>query len=300
MSCSQLVSHSGRWTKNTFSTNKWTCCGGRNKNSTLCDSEPPLLQNNCVYVKAGLNGLQHGLALAKDQGIQTIILEDGIHVCEMTLEHSNYVVIDFAVTIIGSEHGMCYIYGGLMIYGKSGHAQIERNFVGHGFKYVIPVTIKCINVRGSKENGIFVDEGASIHLENVRVDQSGGIGVYLSNGNKNTMRNVEVSQSGSSGIFSMEGNLKISGPKSRVSHNCLLNNDTHYGLNAYGATSVIDIVLPLTKKILSYNNNGGGNWGGGGKFNKKIEVYIMIFNLGTQHFLNKIKNLQRTIHVAKT
>jgi len=32
--------------------------------------------------------------------------------------------------------------------------------------------------------------------------------------------------------------------------------------------------LPLTKKILSYNNNGGGNWGGGGKFNKKIDVYI--------------------------
>ena len=28
--------------------------------------------------------------------------------------------------------------------------------------------------------------------------------------------------------------------------------------------------LPLTKKILSYNNRGGGNWGGGGKFNKKI------------------------------
>ena len=55
-----------------------------------------------------------------------------------------------------------------------------------------------------------------------------------------------------------------------LSHNCLLNNDTHYGLNAYGATSVIDIVLPLTKKILSYNNRGGGNWGGGGKFNKKI------------------------------
>ena len=34
--------------------------------------------------------------------------------------------------------------------------------------------------------------------------------------------------------------------------------------------------LPLTKKIISYNNNGGGNWGGGGKFNKKIDVYILM------------------------
>lgn len=75
---------------------------------------------------------------------------------------------------------------------------------------------------------------------------------------------------------------------------------TPAGCESISITRRMKVLLPLTKKILSYNNNGGGNWGGGGKFNKKIEVYIMIFNLGTQHFLNKIKNLQRTIHVAKT
>ena len=61
------------------------------------------------------------------------------------------------------------------------------------------------------------------------------------------------------------GSIIFQGAKTKVHDNCTKESDEYmeleYGLAVYGSSSTIQLVSPLTKEQVSFNNGGGGNWG---------------------------------------
>ena len=100
--------------------------------------------------------------------------------------------------------------------------------------------------------------GASIHLNNVSVENSEGSGVVVIGTKRRTMKNCNVSHSKGSGLASEDGGLMtISGNATTIHHNGT--NGRGYGLYAYHSSS-IHLVSPLTKEMISTNNHEGRNY----------------------------------------
>ena len=106
--------------------------------------------------------------------------------------------------------------------------------------------------------------GASIHLDNVSVENSGSQGVLVLGSKRNfTMKNCNVSHSKRDGLGVGDGGLMtIDGNATNIHHNGT-NGCGHYGLYTYSSGS-IHLVSPLTKEMISTNNHGGRNYGGEG------------------------------------
>ena len=180
-----------------------------------------------------------------------LFIDNGVHD-----ESGNYINIKFHITIIGQSRDNCSIKGGLLI-----KSNVKINDTNHkekvqGQKEQNVVTVKDLTVCESKKNGIYGYQGASFHLHNVHVYNSGCIGVYCyDNGTSNQMIDCEISRNKRSGLY-VKGCMTIAGAKSKIHHNC---NTTYkcYGLEvAKSSTSMIHIILPLTKESLSVNNLG--------------------------------------------
>jgi hypothetical protein len=59
--------------------------------------------------------------------------------------------------------------------------------------------------------------------------------------------------------------ITLIGAKTTVHHNCTReNSDVYYGLQVCGSSSTIQLIPPLTKEELSFDNGGGHNWGAEG------------------------------------
>jgi len=102
--------------------------------------------------------------------------------------------------------------------------------------------------------------GASIHLDNVSVENSGQDGVYESGSKRNTMKNCNVSHSKySGGLFVFNGGLMtIDGNATTIHHN----GTSGFGCGLCASSSSIHLVSPLTKEMISTNNHGGQNYWG--------------------------------------
>ena len=162
----------------------------------------------------------------------------------------NIVNINIPIFIIGESREHCVVMGGLEIKGKK-----EDD-----------VNVSNLTLRDSKSHGIFGSRGASIHLDNVSVENSDGYGVQIRTPSKrNTMKNCNVSHSKLSGLDVRVGGLMtIDGNGTTIHHNCTDGFSWNYGLDANDSSSSIHLVSPLTIETISKNNGGGGNYGGNG------------------------------------
>ena len=180
-----------------------------------------------------------------------VLIENGIHEIEIYQNQygkdCNFVNINLPISIIGESREHCVVMGGLLVQGDE-----EED-----------INVSNLTLRGSKVDGVCSGyNGASIHLDNVSVENSGCRGVYVYSTKRNyTMKNCNVSHSKSSGLEVYGGGLMtIDGNATTIHHNGT-GGDGYYGLNV-GFSSSIHLVSPLTKEMISTNNNGGQNYSG--------------------------------------
>ena len=126
------------------------------------------------------------------------------------------------------------------------------------------VNVQDLTLRKSKGSGVWGFSGASVHLDNVSVENSGRYGVSVSGTKRNTMNNCNISHSTLSGLCVWRGLMMISGKGTTVHHNCTDGDRNYHGLHTYDDSSSIHLASPLTKETISKNNGGGGNYGGQG------------------------------------
>ena len=200
---------------------------------------------------ASLNSLMNRLnEIGRVEGIHVehLFLANGVHVI-VDENHRNYININFPISIIGESREHCIVMGGLSMNGKK-----EDD-----------VNVSNLTLRESKGNGVFGDNGASFHLDNVSVENSGSSGVYVLGTKRSTMKNCNVSHSKRSGLAVRGGGLMtIDGNGTTIHHNCTNGYSANYGLKTYDSSSSIHLASSLTIETISKNNGGGGNHGGSG------------------------------------
>ena len=133
-----------------------------------------------LRVQPGLNSLSKAVKKAKEQGIGSLFLESGVHD-----EKGETVEINFALKVIGQNKDDVKIRAGLEIKGKK-----EED-----------VFFSDCTVTGANHDGVFGNEGASVHLKNVCVEKCGGIGVGVISITRNTMTDCNVNNNKESGVF---------------------------------------------------------------------------------------------------
>ena len=189
-----------------------------------------------LRVKPGLNSLSDAVKEAKKNGITDIYLLNGTHD-----EKGGRVNIDYSVSIIGESREHCLVMGGLKMNGNQ-----EDD-----------VNVSNLTLRDSKGEGVWGNNGASIHLDNVSVENSGRSGVFLTGTKRNTMKNCNVSHSKGNGLRVRHGLMTIDGNSTTIHHNA-----TKWGSGLRTSSSSIHLVSPLTKEMISTNNHGGRNYYG--------------------------------------
>jgi hypothetical protein len=173
---------------------------------------------------------------------KVLLIEDGVHD-----EGGTYVNINSPISIIGESREHCIVMGGLKMKGKK-----EDD-----------VNVSNLTLRDSKVNGVWGYRGASIHLDNVSVENSGWIGVAVNSTKRNSMKNCNVSHSKRSGLLVMNGgSMTIDGKDTTIHHNCTHGDSNDYGLDAAYSSDSIHLASSLTIETISKNNGGGGNYGG--------------------------------------
>jgi len=192
-----------------------------------------------------LNSLSNAVKEAKKNGITDIYLLNGTH----DEKGERYVTIDYSVSIIGESREHCVVMGGLKMNGN------EED----------DVNVSNLTLRGSKGTGVYGCYGASIHLDNVSVENSGSKGVAVFRTKRSTMKNCNVSHSKFSGLHVWDGGLMtIDGNATTIHHNCTEGRGYNYGLDTGNPSSSIHLASSLTIETISKNNGGGGNCGGDG------------------------------------
>ena len=94
------------------------------------------------------------------------------------------------------------------------------------------VNVQDLTLRKSKGDGVSGGSGASMHLDNVSVENSEGAGVGVYGSKRNTMKNCNLSHSKYDGLYVGGGLMTIDGI----------------------------IVSPLFKEMISTNNHRGQNY----------------------------------------
>merc|ERR1711865_662393 len=116
---------------------------------------------------------------------------------------------------IGESREHCIVMGGLQMNGKK-----EDD-----------VNVSNLTLRDSTDHGVWGYNGASFHLDNVSVENSGNIGVVVSGTKRSTMKNCNVSHSKYSGLVVCDGGLMtIDDNGTTIHHNCTDGNRCDYGL----------------------------------------------------------------------
>jgi hypothetical protein len=175
---------------------------------------------------------------------KVLLIDNGTHD-----EGGYYVTINIPISIIGESREHCIVMGGLKMWGKK-----EDD-----------VNVSNLTLRKSKEYGVYGCNGASFHLDNVSVENSGWIGVFVYGTKRSTMKNCNVSHSKGSGLRVYNGGLMtIDGNGTTIHHNCTYGDSDSYGLHTYHSSCSIHLASSLTIETISKNNGGGGNHGGSG------------------------------------
>jgi len=225
-----------------------------------------------------LNSLMHRLndmALVEGINVEHLFLANGVHVIqdeyyEYYRENVNMVCINFPISIIGESREHCIVMGGLFINGKK---EDDVNVSNLTLRTALDREATCVLRHGENapengsgdlngEYGVFGYAGASIHLDNVSVENSAGIGVVVSASKRNTMKNCNVSHSKGSGLcVDCDGVMTISGKDSTIHHNCIGGRSHSHGLCTNDYEAVIHLTSSVTIETISTNNGGGGNYG---------------------------------------
>jgi hypothetical protein len=182
-----------------------------------------------------------------------LFIDDGVHVIEdedqpEVYGNVNMVNIKIPISIIGESREHCIVMGGLLMEGKEEY----------------DVNVSNLTLRDSNDCGVYACKGASMHLDNVSVENSKGSGVVVRGTKRNTMKNCNVSHSKHDGLAMVrDGLMTIDGKGTTIHHNCTDGDSDTYGLSTCGFSfSSIHLVSPLTIETISKNNGGGGNYGG--------------------------------------
>ena len=148
--------------------------------------------NGRLHIKPGT--FARVLPEAKKQGIQCFYFEDGDH------DVSEGLDFEYSISIVGQSRENCILHG-----------LQNRLYGGEEIDY----NISDITIHG----GVSMNEGASLILENVLVDQSTEIGVSLTAGRRNRMINCEITNSKLAGLCLYNGaKLSIEG-ETCIHHN---------------------------------------------------------------------------------
>jgi hypothetical protein len=205
---------------------------------------------------------RRGIISSTNENLLVITVSNVVHD-----EDGECVVIEYPVSIVGESRDDCLFIGSLQIDGEE-----EDN-----------VYVKNLTISSANRSGVCGINGASFHLDNVSVENSGNIGVYVYGTKRNTMKNCNVSHSENNGLVVMDGGvITISGNGTKIHHNCTDGDSGSYGLYTNGPSSSIHLVSPLTPEMISTNNGDGGNQGGNGtiksvdKDGKVLNVTIMM------------------------
>ena len=164
-----------------------------------------------------------------------VLIENGIHD-----EGGNIVKINISISIVGESREHCIVIGGLEMEGKK-----EDD-----------VNVRDLTLRNSTYHGICGWKGASIHLNNVDVENSKKGGVVINATKRNSMTNCRISTSKESGL-SVGGNglMKVYGTVTTIHHNCTGGDEWAYGLETDSSSSnTIFLVSPLSKESISVAN----------------------------------------------
>jgi len=187
---------------------------------------------------------RRGVITSTNENLLKIMVSNGVHD-----ERGGYVRIDYPVSIIGESREHCVVIGGLKMNGKK-----EDD-----------VNVSNLTLRKSNGIGVYGCNGASMHLDNVSVENSGSEGVCVSGSKRSTMKNCNVSHSKYSGLYVQRGGLMmIDGNGTTIHHNCTDGNSWNCGLFTYDSSSSIHLASSLTIETISKNNEGSRNHGGGG------------------------------------
>jgi hypothetical protein len=202
--------------------------------------------NGRLHIKPGT--FARVLPEAKKQGIQCFYFEDGDHDLSEQGIQTWYLDFEYSISIVGQSRENCILHG------------LQNRFYGGE---EIDYNISDITIHG----GVSMNEGASLILENVLVDQSTEIGVSLTAGRRNRMINCEITNSKWAGLCLYEGaKLSIEG-ETCIHHNLQNPSPSPYkvpGQMVYSAhdlfgvyadsTSTITIGKGLTKQLISFQN----------------------------------------------
>ena len=188
-----------------------------------------------------------------------LFIADGVHDVG-----GEFVTINIPISIIGESREHCIVMGGLKMNGKK-----EDD-----------VNVSDVTLRNSMGHGVWGYKGASFHLDNVSVENSGqsrgnrGSGVFVRGTKRSTMKNCNVSHSNDSGLALCFGGLMtIDGNGTTIHHNCTGGGGRCRGLDTCDTSSSIHLVSPLKIEMISTNNEvngdarhfiGGGDYGGFG------------------------------------
>jgi len=201
---------------------------------------------------------------------EVLLIDNGVHD-----ENGCSVDINIPISIIGESREHCIIIGGLRMNGKKKD----------------DVYVSNLTLRDSYNCGVSRDCGASIHLDNVSVENSRWHGVEVFGGRRHTMKNCNVSHSKRCGIVvgsrsrkhfdkdvdktheytHTNGLMKIDGNATTIHHNCTSGGRVFnrtiiqsYGLCTHDSSSSIHLASSLTIEAITKNNGGGENNGGPG------------------------------------
>jgi hypothetical protein len=200
---------------------------------------------NCLNEMASVEGSNVPEHLFLANGIYEI--EDEYN--EVYGRVDNYLKINIPISIIGESREHCVVMGGLKM---NGNAEDDVN-------------VSNLTLRDSKGLGVCGERGASFHLDNVSVENSGCDGVFVDRTKRNSMKNCNVSHSKQSGLTVWGGGLMtIDGNGTTIHHNCTDGRSGDYGLDTGSTSSSIHLASSLTIETISKNNGGGGNHGGYG------------------------------------
>jgi len=206
-----------------------------------------------------MNVLNKNALLHPNNSPKWLFVANGVHEIEVNVrfrsdeypfveEEVNMVFIKINISIIGESREHCIFIGGLLMEGK-----LEDD-----------VKVSNLTLRDAKGTGVHGRDGASIHLDNVSVENSGYHGVYVWGTKRSTMKNCNVSHSKYSGLYVRDGLMTIGGNDATIHHNCTDGKSGHYGVHTYHSSS-IHLASSLTIETISKNNGGGGNCGGNGE-----------------------------------
>jgi parallel beta-helix repeat protein len=195
-------------------------------------------------VRVGQILSRRGIIRSTNENLLKIMLSNGVHD-----EDGERVNINFPVSIIGESREHCVVIGGFLMNGTEGNE--------------IDVNVSSLTLRKSKQTGVWADNGASMHLDNVSVVNSGDCGVYVKGTTSNTMKNCNISHSKYSGLYVERGLMTVDGNATSIQHNGTNGSSSFAGgLHTYTSSCSIHLVSPLTIETISTNNGNGGNHGG--------------------------------------